>query len=221
MKGKIMKRGYPVSRIGKRKPGVVALFVCMLLWSLLIAFPIQVSGKKIKNSFKIEKEKKTDKKRDKRGEDQVFEGIEIPMNDTVGSFQLHFAGIEKEDSDILVQQIRKCGFAGYDKEPNSDVESFILINNSENPITGYDVRIDYLDMEGRMLHSRRVKEGCYVPAGETRRFDIKSWDKQRTYYYYLGNSPRRVATPYQVRFSPQYLWISEPESAQLTKDTNR
>lgn len=158
-------------------------------------------AKKIKHSFSIEKSKDNDSKSaHKRG--LPFIGREINLTDSSDpASPLHSA---------LLEQLKECSFAGYDKEPNSNIESFIFINSSHSMITGYRVRIDYLDMKGRMLHSREIKDTCSVPPNQTRRFDIKSWDKQHTYYYYLGNRPKRVATPFQVKFTPFSFWVCEP-----------
>ena len=64
-------------------------------------------------------------------------------------------------------------------------------------------------MKGRMLHSRIVELDCEVPPEESRKFDITSWDKQHTYYYYLGNEPKKVATPFQVKFLPLSFRVKE------------
>ncbi|MCH5231011.1 MAG: hypothetical protein J1F43_04370 [Muribaculaceae bacterium] len=175
------------------------LVTIFLLYGLSLS-TMPVEAKKIKNSFTIEKKKPgKSSQKDKPTED--FEGMEINLKDS----------IQNSDSRIqeLLPSLRKCSFAGYDKEPNSNLESFILVNTTDQPILGYDVRIDYLDMQGRMLHSRNIRQKCLVPPGETRRFDIKSWDPQHVYYYYLGNEPKRVATPFQVKFTPLSLWIPE------------
>lgn len=168
----------------------VLILACLLVTVSILGMSPMISAKKIKNSFRIEKDSK---KKAKPAEE--LPGREITLADSLSL---------KGDPEVttLLTQLLECGFAGYDKEPNSNNESFILINKSERPIIGYKVRIDYMDMKGRMLHSRTIEEACLVPPGETRRFDIKSWDTQRTYYYYLGNAPKRVATPFQVKFTP-------------------
>lgn len=144
---------------------------------------LPIEARKVKNNLKVEKESKT-----KDSGKVLIEGQEV-------------------QPDFVL-----CSFSGYDKEANSNKESFILSNPSQYILTGYEVRIDYLDMQGRMLHSRTIKEPCFIPSGETRRFDLNSWDKQHTYYYYLGNEPRRVATPFQVAFTPLRFWILEESS---------
>lgn len=96
-------------------------------------------------------------------------------------------------------------FTGYDKTLKSRKESFLIVNHSAGDIKKIGIRITYLDMKDRMLHSRDTNVACFVPSGETRKGDISSWDLQNTYFYYLGPEPRSVATPYKVRFQP--LWF--------------
>lgn len=99
-------------------------------------------------------------------------------------------------------------FTGYDKTVQSKKESFLIVNRSNAEIKKIGIRITYLDMKDRMLHSQDATVTCTVPSGETRKGDIPSWDIQNTYFYYLGPEPRRVATPYKVRFQPLWFMIS-------------
>ena len=98
-------------------------------------------------------------------------------------------------------------FAGYDKDVSSSRESFLVVNDSEATLRAYSTTIVYYDMQGRMLHSRTVAYPCLVPPKETRLLSIPTWDRQKSYFYYLGNQPRRVATPYKVEFLPAAYWI--------------
>lgn len=166
-------------------------FTLFLAVLFLISAPF-AEAKKIRSSFKIEKARKSEKKED------LFIGKEMSVQESMGSEG------QLPDSLCLLKLIT---FAGYEKEPGSSLESFILINSSDQTVTAFKVRIDYMDMKNRMLHSRIVSEPCNVPPSESRRFDIKSWDTQHTYYYHLGNAPKRIATPYKVSFTPVSFWI--------------
>lgn len=172
--------------------GIIFLLVLLVTFHTVES----VEAKKIKNSFKIEKESSKDKKQT----EIRIEGkkVTIEANDSLsgsnGEYELLLNGIT---------------FSGYDKEVNSSKESFLVSNKSEVPVTGFEIRIDYLDMKGRMLHSREVKKSCLIPPGETRKVDIPAWETQHTYYYYLGNEPKRVATPFQVAITPKCYWIEE------------
>ena len=169
----------------------------IIIVSLLIFCALPgVEAKKIKNSFVIKKEKVS-----KKRSEPEKEGREICLQDSLNE--------SASENDPLIRDLQKVGFAGYDKEPNSSVESFMMLNNSGQKISGFKIRIDYLDMQDRLFHSRIVEESCEVPPGEPRRMDIVSWDKQHTYYYYLGNAPKRVATPFKVAIHPLSFWIEE------------
>ena len=158
-----------------------ALYLC----SFICGFDI--SAKKIKQSLKITK----------------------PKINTEKITNLHIIEVNFEDTTNLgeygIDNIEGVRFSGYDKEINSNLESFLMSNPTDRTLASYTVKIDYLDMQGRMIHSREVSGECEIPPGETRRFDTKSWDTQHTYYYYLGNEPKRVATPYKVEFHPKKL----------------
>lgn len=166
--------------------------ICLFL---LVTGSIPAEGRKVRNTFRIEKE--TSKPKANKAE---IPGYRIALTEAGGSDT-------SEEKKKLTDELGECTFSGYDKELNSSKESFLLTNRSSKVITGFVVRIDYQDMEGRMLHSRLIEESCVLPPGETRRFDIKSWDSQHTYYYFLGNEPKKVATPYKVAFLPQVFWV--------------
>lgn len=206
------------------------IFMLMAIVWLMIAGRVNEMGaKKIKESFVIEKEEKSSKNKKSGIEgkkvvitDSVTSGLFSNKTDSLmtekdskggkdgtwkGESNLTHEAPSGEDEEV--RNLRNCSFSGYDKEPNSNKESFILMNPGPYVITGYEVKIEYLDMQGRMLHSRKVTLPCFVPPGENHRFDIPSWDIQHTYYYYLGNAPKRVATPFQVRFLPQAIWIEQ------------
>ena len=157
---------------------VVIILTCILSGS---CFCQEGSSKKVKQSLKIDKVNSKTLK-----ENSTPEGKKIIISDTL-----------IDNNDLL-----NISFKGYEKEIQSNQESFIIVNPTEKEIIGFEIKIDYLDMNGRMLHSRIVNESCEVPARESRKINIRSWDTQHTYYYYLGNEPRKVATPYKVKFTP-------------------
>ncbi|MDE5874059.1 MAG: hypothetical protein K2H15_00315, partial [Muribaculaceae bacterium] len=111
------------------------------------------------------------------------------------------------DSTLLFDP-KSVSFAGYDKQATSRTETFHVVNRSGAGLRKVKLRIIYKDMKGRMLHSRDVAAYCNVPPGETRKIDIPTWDKQFSFYYHLGNEPRRVATPYKVEIQPLIFWLS-------------
>ena len=110
--------------------------------------------------------------------------------------------ISVETDSLLSDSVR---FSGYDKPVNATQESFHITNTTGMNIKKVGIRITYLDLQNRMMHVRDAEAECDVPDGETRLAAIPTWDRQRTFYYYLGPEPRRVATPYKVNIS--LLWI--------------
>lgn len=94
--------------------------------------------------------------------------------------------------------------SGYDKPLRSTGESFFVTNNLTRDITGIEVTITYLDMHHRRLHERTVMIDIDIPAGDTRRVDISSWDKRQVFFYHLGPKPRSgVASPFDVTVIPK------------------
>lgn len=180
----------------------LALLIC------LVAI-LPVRARKVKHSFSVGKESKAKSEKSPRisGREIILAdslSIDSPSSD-FGSTAVQLP-IDSEKY-ALIDALKNCSFSGYDKEANSNVESFILMNPTDDTITGFCVKIDYLDMQGRMLHSRILSHPCHVPPDENRRIDVKSWDTQHTYYFHLGNEPLRVATPFQVKFTPLSFWV--------------
>lgn len=103
------------------------------------------------------------------------------------------------DSTELTLSTDSIRMAGYDKPLTSNKEAFHLINSTGTAIIKVGVRIIYLDLKNRMFHSRELPVEVIVPAGETRLVSIPSWDIQKSFYYYLGQEPKKVATPYKVK----------------------
>lgn len=102
----------------------------------------------------------------------------------------------------------RIAISGYDKPLRSTGESFFITNNSDTTIDGLEVTIDYRDMSHRQLHRRTVRIDISVPAGETRRADIRSWDKRLTFYYCHGVVPRTEnVVPYDVAITVDRLFI--------------
>ena len=90
-------------------------------------------------------------------------------------------------------------FAGYEKTLSSTKESFFATNHTDSLITRLNIEIKYLDMNSRQLDTRSVTLDTDLPPGETRRFDLSAWDRQKVFYYPLSPTPRSShATPYNV-----------------------
>ncbi len=102
--------------------------------------------------------------------------------------------------------ISQIAFSGFDKPGSSPMESFFITNRTDRTMSGVSLYIEYLTPDGRQLHKRYVKLACYIPAGETRKCDIKSWDTQRSFHYELSRASRR-SSPFTVRFDPVAFYL--------------
>lgn len=90
-------------------------------------------------------------------------------------------------------------FSGYEKTLRSSKESFFVTNRSDSTVNRISLSITYKDMKGRPLDTRDVDLNVDLPPGETRRVDLRSWDRQNVFYYHLSPVPRSAhATPYRV-----------------------
>ncbi len=156
------------------------IFLTLLLGTTLLFLPSSLSGKKVKQVHKIDASKgKKEKSSEKEVESDRLEADSVLRHSVI--------------------------FSGYDKTANSSKETFHVINRSDTTIKKAGIRITYLDLRNRMLHSRETVINCDVPKGETRLVSIKSWDEQHTFYYYLSPEPKKTATPYKL--SIDLLWI--------------
>ena len=172
----------------KMKTPHLSLFLFALI---IMATPSASDAKKIKQSLKVKNKSKIENP----AKTKENSSLKIDASQDSVSYVNH-------RGEEIIFYPEKVRFAGYDKEVNSSKESFLIINESEATLKEIAAEIIYLDMKDRMLHSRTIELKCDIPPGETRRKDIGSWDLQHTYYYYLGNEPKKVATPYKVKLQP-------------------
>lgn len=94
---------------------------------------------------------------------------------------------------------------GYEKAQSSAYESFFVVNNSADYLSSINITITYLDMKGRQLHKRTETVACKLASGDTKNLSIRSWDKQKVWYYNLTQSRHNdYATPYDVEVRVNY-----------------
>lgn len=94
------------------------------------------------------------------------------------------------------EQVRMTGF---DKRADSRSESFFVTNTTDRELVSFRFTVAYYTLDGRQLHWREEEMDCSIPPGETRKFDIKSFDTQKSFYYHKSVAPkRRKATPFKV-----------------------
>ncbi len=122
--------------------------------------------------------------------------------------------IIKIDSDEGFDGIRNLiRFYGFDKTVTSSKESFFVVNGLDNQISVMTVEITYFDMQGRQLHQALLSIDCDIPAGETRRVDIKTWDTQKAFYFHQSAKPRRQATPFDVTITLKSIEMISTENS--------
>lgn len=101
------------------------------------------------------------------------------------------------------------GLSGYEKTLRATKETVFVSNLSDNrEIVGIIFTVTYLDNSGRILHRRRVEAHPEIPAGETRRLDFPTWDRQMTFYYKGSPRPRVSSIPYDVTIVADTLLLT-------------
>lgn len=103
--------------------------------------------------------------------------------------------------------LRQITFTGFDKPQNSSTETFFITNNTDRTLTGVNLYIDYRMPDGRQLHKRFMRLTCDIPPGETRKTDIESWDRQRSFYFTGSTRGRNSGTPFTVTFDPVAYYL--------------
>lgn len=104
-------------------------------------------------------------------------------------------------------KLSQIAFSGYDKPRTSRTESFFITNDTDRTMTGITMYVEYLTTDGRQLYKRFVRLVCDIPPGQTRKADLESWDRQKSFYYEKSDVPRRGGTPYSVIFDPVSFYL--------------
>lgn len=91
--------------------------------------------------------------------------------------------------------------SGYDKNGSSDKESFFITNDSPEDIAGLEIEIIYSTADDRMLHKRleNIKFNRTIKPGETLKYDMKSFDAQKSFHYNKSKPSRSGTTPYNIK----------------------
>lgn len=177
----------------------VIKFICLLLLFTSVNY---AEGRKIRQTLKTYDVSKNKNAKKSSVNNSDLLTIEVSPCDTVAISEASFSG------DFLASNVR---FSGYDKHATANKESIHVINGTPHTLKTIIIKIIYKDMQGRMLHSREVVIKCDIPPAETRKIDFPTWDKQHSFYYYLSNEPKRVASPYKIDIIPQSFTISMPK----------
>lgn len=91
-------------------------------------------------------------------------------------------------------------FMAYDKKASADNETFFVDNGSTADLSLIEVEISYYNSAGKLIHRRTVELSQEFPANETRKVDISSWDKQKSFYYINSVPSTKGSSPYTVKF---------------------
>ena len=94
----------------------------------------------------------------------------------------------------------KLNFMAYDKKTGASKETFFIDNGSDKSLKGIELEISYFNSKGKLIHRRTVEISQPIPAKETRKVDIASWDTQKSYHYINSVPSQKGSTPYTVRF---------------------
>lgn len=168
------------------RPATILLFLVLAGISLI---PTESAEAK-KKGFKLDVEKKT-----------AAETEEEEMSR--GSFMVASQCTECNNGYTLGQ----IKFSGYDKPRNSGSETFFITNLTDRTLSGITLYIDYRTTDGRQLNKRFIRLSCVIPAGETRIAEVKSWDKQKSFYYEKSSPGKSGGSAYTVIFDPVAYYL--------------
>ena len=89
---------------------------------------------------------------------------------------------------------------GFAKRASDSKESFFITNNTRHRMSAVRLLMRYTTMNGELLTQRSVTVPVSLKPGETKLVEVKSFDVQRLFYYYVGPQPRKQATPFKVSY---------------------
>lgn len=99
-------------------------------------------------------------------------------------------------------------YRGFDKPSSADMESFIITNCSHRHLEGLCVEISYFTPGGELLHRREVERAVDIPAQESRKCDVRSFDRNHSFYYHLSNPGRSGAAAFTVKMHTKALYFT-------------
>lgn len=191
--------------MSRNHPVISRLFAIILVGTLLIASSVDTFARKKSYRFKVTSEKSINNHKSDKG---TFISESRPdsayLQSIFPSSVIRFmtSGISSENTDSMETLHSEIVFTGFDKKRNNSKESFFIINNSPEDITGAVVEITYHTIDGRMLHKRYATLSVTVPSGETRKIDLPSWDTQHSFYYLKSENDLSRGNPFDVTISP-------------------
>lgn len=111
-------------------------------------------------------------------------------------------------------ECRALQVSGFDKPLRAVRESMFVTNTSADSVAGFGIEITYSDMRGRQLHKASHDVSTEIPAGETRRVEVRSFDRSGLFHYRLSPAGRRAAqaTPFDVRVRVTYILTNRKDT---------
>lgn len=120
--------------------------------------------------------------------------------------------VSAESDSLLFDGLKKgVIFSGFDKKGSAQKESFFISNSTQYDIAALEVVLTYETPDGRMLDSRNRKINIAIPAGETRKADIPTFDIQKSFHYFKSNPSRQGSAPFKVKIQLLNLEINSPQ----------
>lgn len=117
------------------------------------------------------------------------------------------APVELSRDTVVFPSGDSVSVAGFEKPLRAMKETMFITNNTGTPVVDVGLDIVYTDLKGRMLHRATYNIEAAIPAGETRRVEVPSFDTSGLLYYHLSPLPARAtnATPFDVKVTVTYI----------------
>lgn len=108
--------------------------------------------------------------------------------------------------DTVIPGIGDIVVSGFEKAQHSASESFFVTNHTSRTLTSITFTITYLNLRGEVLHARTETVGCDIPPEMTRKVDIRSWDRQKLWYYKDSQARHNdYCNPFDIRVRIDYV----------------
>ncbi|MDE6288768.1 MAG: hypothetical protein K2M00_08305 [Muribaculaceae bacterium] len=117
------------------------------------------------------------------------------------------APVELSRDTVVSPMTDSISIAGFEKPLRAMKETMFITNNTGEPVIDVGLDMVYTDLKGRMLHRATHNVEAAIPAGETRRVELRSFDTSGLFYYRLSPVPARAAnaTPFDVKVTVTYI----------------
>ena len=127
---------------------------------------------------------------------KITSKVKAPKETT--SERLENNRIKSSQGKIFKEVADSLNFVGYDKKGSADYETFFVDNSSSQDIMDVEVEISYFSNGDKLIHKRRQVVQGYFPHKESRKIDIPTWDRQKSYHYIRSVPSKKGSTPYTV-----------------------